>query len=288
MLQLMPVRAFAVTQSEIDALRAKRDAIQAQRLEKQAVVDELQAEEAGIIDQKRALDERNMYTLQQIQVNNEEIALYDEMISEKEKELFAAQALEDEQLQKYRARVRAMEENGNLSFIAMILKSNNLGELLTTIDDIGEIMQSDKQLEDAYIRARENTEEVKADYEEYRAEINEKQDVLREEQEKLAGEIEEATELLLSVRNDLENKQAEYAAIMAEEEATENAIWALVTQLEAERAAAAARDAAGQGGGGSTGGGDSSGGANATGSFIFLMNKMNSSILRCVFFANLS
>lgn len=269
MLQLMPVRAFAVTQSEIDALRAKRDAIQAQRLEKQAVVDELQAEEAGIIDQKRALDERNMYTLQQIQVNNEEIALYDEMISEKEKELFAAQALEDEQLQKYRARVRAMEENGNLNFIAMILKSNNLGELLTTIDDIGEIMQSDKQLEDAYIRARENTEEVKADYEEYRAEINEKQDVLREEQEKLAGEIEEATELLLSVRNDLENKQAEFAAIMEEEEATENAIWALVTQLEAERAAAAARDAAGQGGGGSTGGGDSSGGANATGSFIF-------------------
>ena len=59
------------------------------------------------------------------------------------------------------------------------------------------------------------------------------------------------------------------AAIMEEEEATENAIWALVTQLEAERAAAAARDAAGQGGGGSTGGGDSSGGANATGSFIF-------------------
>ena len=215
-LQLMPVRAFAVTQSEIDALRAKRDAIQAQRLEKQAVVDELQAEEAGIIDQKRALDERNMYTLQQIQVNNEEIALYDEMISEKEKELFAAQALEDEQLQKYRARVRAMEENGNLNFIAMILKSNNLGELLTTIDDIGEIMQSDKQLEDAYIRARENTEEVKADYEEYRAEINAKQDVLREEQEKLAGEIEEATELLLSVRNDLEHKQAEFDAIMAE------------------------------------------------------------------------
>ena len=46
-----------------------------------------------------------MFTLQQIQLNDEEIALYDEMIAEKGKELFAAQALEDEQLQRYRSRV---------------------------------------------------------------------------------------------------------------------------------------------------------------------------------------
>ena len=33
------------------------------------------------------------------------------------------------------------------------------------MDDIGEIMESDKELEDAYIAARKNTEEVKAEYE---------------------------------------------------------------------------------------------------------------------------
>ncbi len=50
------------------------------------------------------------HTLQQIQLNSDEIALYDEMIADKEKELTEAQRLEDEQLERYRARVRAMEE----------------------------------------------------------------------------------------------------------------------------------------------------------------------------------
>ena len=227
--QTLPLSAYAVTQEEIDALRAQRDAITARREEKQAVVQELKDEKAGILEQKRALDERNTYTLMQIDLNNEEIRLYDEMISEKETELLDAQALEEEQLQRYRTRVRAMEENGTLNYLALILRSNNLGEMLTAIDDIGEIMQKDRELEDAYIRARENTEEVKAEYLEYRAEINARQDELREEQKKLEAEIEEAAELLLEVQKNLDEHQAEYEEIMAEEDATEAmefaAIW---------------------------------------------------------------
>ena len=234
-----PLQAAAVKQEDIDALKAKRDAIQAQRLEKQAVVDRLEADQANVLEQKRALDERNLYTFQQIQLNDEEIALYDEMIAAKEEELLGAQKLEKEQLERYRARVRAMEENGTLNYLAMILKANNLGELLSAIDDIGEIMQSDRKLEDAYIEARENTEEVKTEYEEYRAEINGKQDALRKEKMQLEAELEEASQLLLSIQQDLENRQAEYDAIMAEEERTEAAIDKLVAQLEAERQVAA-------------------------------------------------
>ena len=274
LLSAAPLRAFAVKQEDIDALKAKRDAIQAQRLEKQAVVDQLEADQANVLEQKRALDERNLYTFQQIQLNDEEIALYDEMIAEKEEELLGAQKLEKEQLERYRARVRAMEENGTLNYLAMIRKANNLGELLSAIDDIGEIMQSDRKLEDAYIQAREVTEEVKAEYEEYRAEINGKQDALRREKMQLEAELEEASQLLLSIQQDLENRQAEYDAIMAEEERTEAAIDKLVAQLEAERAEAArraaeeaARIAAEQGGGSSSGGGAAY--AGATGSFVF-------------------
>lgn len=277
LLSAAPLRAAAdVKQEDIDALKAKRDAIQAQRLEKQAVVDRLEADQANVLEQKRALDERNLYTFQQIQLNDEEIALYDEMIAAKEEELLGAQKLEKEQLERYRARVRAMEENGTLNYLAMILKANNLGELLSAIDDIGEIMQSDRKLEDAYIQAREVTEEVKAEYEEYRAEINGKQDALRKEKMQLEAELEEASQLLLSIQLDLENRQAEYDAIMAEEERTEAAIDKLVAQLEAERAEAArkaaeeaARIAAAQGGGSSSGGGGGAAYAGATGSFVF-------------------
>ena len=162
---LLPAKAGAeVSQAELESLRAERAMIQAQREAKQAEIDELTESAVGILVQKRALDERNMYTMQQIQLNNEEIALYDQMIADKEQEVLNAQEREQEQLVRYRARVRAMEENGTLNYLAMILKSNNLGEMLTAMDDVEEIMTRDKKLEDDYIHARENTEELKAEY----------------------------------------------------------------------------------------------------------------------------
>ena len=264
---LMPQGLAAVSQAEIEALRAQRDEIQALREEKQAEIDELKDDAVGILVQKRALDERNTYTMQQLQLNEEEIKLYDEMIADKEKEVLQAQEQEQEQLDRYRARVRAMEENGSLNLLALILKANDLGEMLTAMDDVGEIMQRDKELEDNYIRARENTEEVKSEYEAYQKEVSGKQEALREEQEKLQAEIDEASELLIGLHDDYMNRQAEIAEIEAQEDATNTAISVLVAKLEAERAAEAAAAAAAAGGGG----GSSAGGASAyaNGSFIF-------------------
>ncbi len=267
---LLPPGALAeVSQAEIEALRAERDEIEKQREAKQAEIDALKEDAVGILVQKRALDERNMYTMQQIQLNEEEIALYDEMIADKEREVLDAQKLEEQQLERYRKRVRAMEENGTLNYLALILKSNDLGEMLTAMDDVGEIMQRDKALEDNYIKARENTEELKAEYEAYRKEVNGKQDALRQDQEKLQAEIDEADELLLGLHEDYMNRQAEIAEIQAQEDATNMAISILVAKLEAERAAAAAAAAAAAGGGGDGGSAGSGAAAYANGTFIF-------------------
>ena len=261
--QALPLQAEAVTQSQIDELKAQRNVIRAQRQEKQAIVEALEAEKADVVAQKQAMDERNMYTLQQIQLNNQEIELYDEMIAEKAAELEEAQRLENEQLERYRARVRAMEENGGYNILAIISKSDSFSDMLTAMDDVGEIMESDRQLEDAYIAARENTESVKADYESTRSELEELKAQLKAEQEELEKDIEEAIQIILDLENDLENRQAEYDAIMAAEDAANATIDKLVAELEAERAAAAAAAAAAAGSGG--GGGS----ANASGSFLW-------------------
>ena len=262
--EAFPVPAYAVTQSQIDELKAQRNVIRAQRQEKQAIVEALEAEKADVVAQKQAMDERNMYTLQQIQLNNQEIELYDEMIAEKAAELEEAQRLENEQLERYRARVRAMEENGGYNILAIISKSDSFSDMLTAMDDVGEIMESDRQLEDAYIAARENTESVKADYEDTRSELEELKAQLKAEQEELEKDIEEAIQIILDLENDLENRQAEYDAIMAAEDAANATIDKLVAELEAQRAAEAAAAAAAAGGG--SGG---SGNANATGSFLW-------------------
>ncbi len=268
---MLPTSAFAVTQSEIDQLKKERDTIAANRREKQAVVDSLESEHASILDRKLALDDRNNYTIEQMELNAEEIALYDEMIAEKSQEVDAALKLENEQLERYRERVRAMEENGNYGFLALILNATSLGELLTVVDDIGEIMESDRQLEEEYMAAREKTEAVKQEYEDYKAEIQEKQAVLRDEQVQLEKDIEEATNLMRELEGDIENRQEEIDAIAAAEDAANAEIDKLVAELERQREEERKQQQQQQqqqgGGGGGGGGGGTA--INPSGSFIW-------------------
>ena len=265
----LPVQARAVTQSEIDALKEERDKIAQQKAAQQAIVDDLEAQHASVLERKLAMDERNAYTLEQMELNKQEIVLYDQMIEEKAQEVVEAKRLEDEQLERYRTRVRSMEENGNYGFLALILKATDLGEFLTAIDDIGEIMESDRQLEDEYIAAREHTEQVKADYEAYKAELEAKQETLRAEQIELQKQIDEATELIAQLMEDIEGNSEELAKLQEAQDATQKEIDEMVAELERQRREEEERrrqeEAANNPGG--SGGGGGGGTATGTGSF---------------------
>lgn len=243
---------YAVSEDELDELKAERDALVKQRQEQQAVVNDLRAQQASVLAVKQALDERNMYTQWQIDLTQQEIDLYEDMIADKSIEVDDAKALENEQLDRYRARVRAMEENGNTSLLAYLFSASTLGEFLTAVDDVGEIMESDRELEDAYIEARENTEAVVAEYEEYKAGIVEKQDELRAEQDELQAELDEATQLIMDITANIEENAAVLAEFEQAEKEAETNVANMVIALEKQRQAEAAASGGGYGGGGGT------------------------------------
>ena len=249
---ILTPQALAVSQAEVDAMKKLRDELRAKRDAQQAVIDELEAQQANIMEMKYAMDERNQYALEQIELNNQEIELYNDMIAEKAEELEEALRLEEEQLERYRVRVRAMEENGNLNVLSMILNTNNLGELLTAMDDVGEIMESDRRLEDQYIAARENTESVKAEYEATKTELEAKQAELKAEQMELERQIQEAYMMLAEVEADIANNLEAYEQMEAAEREAAAAFDALAAELEAQRQAALQQQQQAGGGGGST------------------------------------
>ena len=265
----LPTQAYAVTQSEIDALKKERDKIAEAKAAQQAIVDELEAQHADVLERKLALDERNVYTLEQMALNEQEIALYDQMIEDKAREVEEAKALENQQLERYRTRVRAMEENGNFGFLALVLNAGSLGELLTAMDDIGEIMESDRRLEDEYIAAREHTEEVKAEYEAYKEELEAKQATLRAEQVELQRQIDEATELITKLAEDIEGNAEELAKLQAAQDEAQKEIDQKVAELERQRAEEEERRRQEQAANGGGSGGGSSGGGTVTGTGSF-------------------
>ena len=208
---VIPVSAFAeVTQADIDEAQRKKDELVAQRQASQEKIDKLKEQQASVLEQKAALDERNEYAKEQLVLVQEQIDMYSEMIAEKMKEVEAAKNREEEQLQRYRTRVRAMEENGGYNILTLIFNAQSFTQLLTSLDDIGEIMESDRQLEDEYIAAREEHEEIQAQYEEEKAELEAKQAELEEEKAELEGLLAEADQLLKELEEDIEKAIKEY------------------------------------------------------------------------------
>ena len=122
--------AGAVTQSEIDALKAEQAASQARQ-------DELEEQLADVeADQAEAQQRRQLLQAQLDAINNEienidkQIAYYDQEIAQKEAEQAEAEANEQAQYELFCQRVRAMEEEGTVSYWSILFNSESFSELL--------------------------------------------------------------------------------------------------------------------------------------------------------------
>ena len=218
MLFLLPIRCFAVTQEELENIEAQREVLETRRDNIEKKVSELSASHASALEQKAALDERNQITLKQIKLLMDQIDLCDTILKQKEKEVEAAKQKETEQLEKFRARVRSMEENENYSILDLLLTSSSFGEFISAMEDMQVIVECDKKLADDYIAAREEAERVRNEYLSVKNEYKEHLDVLNAEQGRLERQIAEADALIISLEEDTESAIAEYEISIASED----------------------------------------------------------------------
>ncbi|MBP3539065.1 MAG: peptidoglycan DD-metalloendopeptidase family protein [Oscillospiraceae bacterium] len=232
---VIPVSAYAVTEDDISAIQQQKKEISGRVADCKERLESLKREQANVLDQKAAIMEQNKLTQQQIDLVQEQIDIYTGMIATKAEEVEAAKGREERQLEKYRTRVRAMEENGGYNILAVVLQADDFGELLTAVDDMGEIMESDRALEDQYIAAREETEEIKAEYEAEKADYEEKQAELKDEQDELKKQMEEAEKQLEELAEEIEKAIKEYKAAEAEEAAAEAEISSIIAQYNAQK-----------------------------------------------------
>ena len=115
--------AMAVSQSEIDALKSKQSSISKQQTELKNKLGGLETEMSTAVDKKTMLDEQNELARQEIELINEQIDLYDKLIAKKAEELDEAMEVEQKQKEALRVRMRAMEENGDTTYFAILFNS---------------------------------------------------------------------------------------------------------------------------------------------------------------------
>ena len=229
--------ALAVSQSQIDALEEQRDALRAEREEMQAGIDELESQQADVLQQKAALDAQNEVYRQEIELIEEQVSLYTQLVEQKRQEVELATQAESEQLATYRRHVRAMEENGRYTYLSILFGSRSLGELMSNLDMIGEIMEADQRSYAQYTAAREQSEQIQAEYETMLTELDSRQSELETEKAALEVQIDEATQMIVELEAQLETDRAAYEEQLAKEAALEADIQEMIAELERQEAA---------------------------------------------------
>ena len=195
--------AGAVTQSEIDALKAEQAASQARQ-------DELEEQLADVeADQAEAQQRRQLLQAQLDAINNEienidkQIAYYDQEIAQKEAEQAEAEANEEAQYELFCQRVRAMEEEGTVSYWSILFNSESFSELLDRLADIDAVMDYDNQVMDELIAIREEIIALRTQLETSRAEEQAARDQQAAKQAEQQVKVAEAQELLDQINADV-------------------------------------------------------------------------------------
>ena len=237
--------AQAVTQADIDALKGDVASLTEKKEETQAQLDALKDDKAAALQRKQLLDNQAANLQSQITSVQAQISAYGELIVQTEAELAEAEAAEAAQYEKFCQRVRAMEERGTISYWSVLFKADSFTDLLSRLDFINEIMESDQGVIDRLQALQEQISAKQAELESQKADAETARGQLTEKKAELDRQRAEATALVQEIR-DNEN---EYKNVLADLDAEEEAIQAKIVKLSRELAAQQAAQGKPAGGG---------------------------------------
>lgn len=236
---LIPTRASAakLTSPELEKwnkelanLKGKQSEIKEEKAALRDQINENMSEMEKLVAEKNAIDQEIGMINEQISNINAQITIYGMLIADKQEELDEAKARLEKLRQQNKERIRAMEEEGSLSYWSVLFKASSFSDLLDRLNMVQEIAEADKRRLDEMNAAAEAVEAAQQALEEEKAAL----ESTKEELDALQAELEvkrlAADEVLVEL-----HKQGEALdELMAEAEARDEALQKEIA--EAERA----------------------------------------------------
>lgn len=210
--------AGAVTQSEIDALKKDQAESAARQEELKEQLAEVEKDQANVQQRRKILTAELDAIKAELDSLDGQIAYYDGEIAQKEVEHQQAEEKEAEQYQLFCERVRAMEEEGTVSYWSILFNADSFSDMLDRLADIDAVMDYDNQVMEELVATRKELEEIQAQLESDRAELQ----VARDQQ---AAKKAQQQARIAEVQKELDALNADLAEVNR--------------QLDAEEAAAA-------------------------------------------------
>lgn len=215
-LSLLPTPVSAASSSEI---KNQIQELENDQKELENRIKDLESQQSAnaieirdIMAKKNLIDQQVGLLHTQINNLNEQIAAYNVLIADKQAELEAAEKRLADLNEKNKERIRAMEEDGNISYWEVLFEANSFFDLLDRLSMIEEIAASDSRRLKEMSEAAQKVEDAKASLITERAELQETKQTLNETQAALGAKSAQAQDLL----SEMIAKGEEFELLMGE------------------------------------------------------------------------
>lgn len=235
---LLPQPVSAVTQADIDALKGNASDLTGQKKALQAKLASLSDDKAEVMQKKELLDQQIAVQVKEISNVESQISTYADLISQTQTELADAQAREAAQYKLFCRRVRAMEEEGTVSYWSVLFKADSFSDLLDRLDAVNEIMSADQAVIDQLKALQNEISEKEASLKSSKADAEAAKTDLETKKSALDAQRKQANQLIQQLGSNEDETEAAIDGLAEEEEAIQKRIQEMSRKLAEEQAAA--------------------------------------------------
>ena len=237
-LTILPVPGMAKSSSaikeELNALKDKNAEIKAEidgiRQQYNATANQIQ----DLVNRKDAVDQEIGLLHEQIQVINQQITVYGQLIADSQDDLDNAQLRLDALNEKHKERIRAMEEAGTISYWQVLFEANSFTDFLDRLEMINEISASDQKRINEIQKVAQEVSVTRDQMQEELSQLSLAQIQLEESQSELEIKRTESDELLRS----LAVQEEEFQLLLDDSEAKQDQLMKEIAQKQKELSSA--------------------------------------------------
>lgn len=231
------VYAGAVSSKE---LKSKLSDLEDQKASVKAELDSLAGKVDEVAKTRAALQKEIKLTKEEITTVTAYIDRLQDQIDVKTTELDAAIKALDSKKERFSETVRTTYEQGETSYLEVLLNASNFSDLLSRLEIVSAIMDDNKKIVAEYTAAKEDIQQKRDDLQATQDEQVQYQENLKYKAEELKSSEEQQKALQQSLQAYQKEQKAEYERITSEMDTVSNQI-AEQSRKEAAAAAAAAK-----------------------------------------------
>lgn len=202
--------------NEIDKAKDVKSDLEKKKQETEARLSELEKEKNDIIKYIEKLDKEIERLNDEIDSLNKDIDKTEVALEKARKELEVAKAVVEEQYSVMKKRIQYMYENGTTDFIEILMKSENISDLLNQVEYMSKITEFDNNLLDKYKKLKEDVAVKEKNLEDKVQELNALKEELTYEQETVEKLAADKNKELAKYEADIEKQQEVSAEISSE------------------------------------------------------------------------